>query len=136
MIKNTIFILVFIFPILGQEIDSLSNKTPKNAAKKAMMFPGGGQFYNGQPIKGSLILGLAIASAYMSSNNAKKYQNYTGTNSSVKQGYLKQRNKYGWRIIYIYIYGLLDAIVEAHLHPFEDVMNEDLEQPKQEENKE
>ena len=34
------------------------------------------------------------------------------------------------------LYGLLDAIVEAHLHPFKEVMNEDLEQPKKEGNQE
>ena len=35
--------------------------------------------------------------------------------------------KYGWWVGFVYIYGLLDAIVEAHLHPFRDVMNEDIE---------
>jgi len=33
---------------------------------------------------------------------------------------------------FIYIYGLLDAVVDAHLEPFETVMEEDLEQPTEE----
>ena len=69
-------------------------------------------------------------------DNANNYDNYSGTDSAIKQGYLEQRNKYGWWIGFVYIYGLLDAIVEAHLHPFKEVMNEDLEQPKKEGNQE
>ena len=42
------------------------------------------------------------------------------------RGYLEKRNKYVWWIGFIYIYGLIDAIVDAHLHPFEDVMAEEL----------
>jgi hypothetical protein len=64
---------------------------------------------------------------------ANKYNNYDGNDVTQKVTYLKQRNKYGWWIGFVYIYGLLDAIVEAHLHPFNDIMNEDLEKPNQKE---
>lgn len=104
--------------------------------KRALMFPGGGQFYNGETIKGALLVGITIGSAYFYADNANKYDNYSGTDSVIKQDYLEQRNKYGWWIGFVYIYGLLDAIVEAHLHPFKEVMNEDLEQPKKEGNQE
>ncbi|MEA1881010.1 MAG: DUF5683 domain-containing protein [Candidatus Marinimicrobia bacterium] len=132
MIRKTIIVLFLLAPVLAQEVDSLTKKTPLQAAKRAMMLPGGGQFYNGQPLKGGLLIGMAAAAAYLYGDHANKYKNYTGEDPSVKEGYLKQRNKYGWWIGFVYIYGLLDAVVEAHLHPFKSVMNEDLEQPKQE----
>ena len=43
------------------------------------MFPGGGQFYNGETIKGALFVGLTIGSAYFYADNANKYNNYSGT---------------------------------------------------------
>ena len=69
-------------------------------------------------------------------DNANKYNSYNGIDMSEKANYLKLRNKYGWWVGFVYIYGLLDAIVEAHLHPFNEIMNEDLEKPKSEDNKE
>lgn len=136
MNQKRFLIFAIILPLFGQEVDSLSKRIPQEAMKKALMFPGGGQFYNGETIKGALLVGIAIGSAYFYADNAKKYNNYSGTDSAIKQDYLEQRNKYGWWIGFVYIYGLLDAIVEAHLHPFKEVMNEDLEQPKKEGNQE
>ena len=132
MNQKRFLIFAIILPLFGQEVDSLSRKTPQEAMKRALMFPGGGQFYNGETIKGALLVGITIGSAYFYADNANNYDNYSGTDSAIKQDYLEQRNKYGWWIGFVYIYGLLDAVVEAHLHPFKSVMNEDLEQPKQE----
>ncbi len=122
--------------LLGQAQDSTQQKSPSEAVKRAMLFPGGGQFYNEQPIKGMLLVGAAIGSAFLYMDNANKYTNYSGDDPSQKATYLKLRNKYGWWIGIVYIYGLLDAIVEAHLHSFKAVMSEDLEQPKTEDEKE
>ena len=97
-----------------------------------MLFPGGGQFYNGQNVKGIILVGAALGAGFLYISNANEYMNYGGSNASEKAKYLKLRNKYGWWIGFVYIYGLLDAIVEAHLHPFKEVMAEDLEQPKSE----
>ena len=97
-----------------------------------MLFPGGGQFYNEQPVKGMLLAGAAIGSAFLYVDNANRYSDYSGNEPSQKAEYLKLRNKYGWWLGLVYIYGLLDAIVEAHLHPFKAVMSEDLEQSKTE----
>ena len=120
------------FPLLGQEADSLNQKSTKQAARRALMLPGGGQFYNNQPIKGGLLIVSAIATGYLYMDYGNKYKNFNGTDLTEKAQYLKLRNKYGWWMGFVYIYGLLDAIVEAHLHPFHDVMNEDLEKPKEE----
>ncbi len=133
MIQKALTLLLFTMTVVAQEADSLSAKTPGQAVKRALLFPGGGQFYNGQPIKGGLLIGAAFASGLLYIDFANKYKNYDGNDGTQKATYLKQRNKYGWWIGFVYIYGLLDAIVEAHLHPFNDIMNEDLEKPIQKE---
>ena len=114
-------------PLLGQESDSTLQKSPSKAVSKALLFPGGGQFYNDQKIKGIVLLGTAVSAGFLYLDNANKYNSYNGIDMSEKANYLKLRNKYGWWVGFVYIYGLLDAIVEAHLHPFRDVMNEDIE---------
>ena len=130
--KITIIMVIFlsIIPLLGQEIDSTSQKSPVKAVKRALLLPGGGQFYNGQKVKGILLLSSGIGAGLLYFDNANNYKNYNGIDASKKASYLKLRNKYGWWVGFVYIYGLLDAIVEAHLHPFKDVMSEDLEELK------
>jgi len=130
--KITIIMVIFlsIIPLLGQETDSTSQKSPVKAAKRALLLPGGGQFYNGQKVKGILLLSSGIGAGLLYFDNANNYKNFNGIDASKKSSYLKLRNKYGWWLGFVYIYGLLDAIVEAHLHPFKDVMSEDLEELK------
>tara|TARA_Y100000590_G_scaffold18796_1_gene22345 strand:+ start:54 stop:476 length:423 start_codon:yes stop_codon:yes gene_type:complete len=132
--KSSFFSIVIFSLILGQdqEVDSLSQKSPKIAALRSFMFPGGGQFYNGQPIKGSILSSAGIASAYLYLDYSNKYSSSDSLDSSIKKDYLYKRNRYGWWVIIVYIYGLLDAVVEAHLHPFNKVMNENLEKSDQE----
>ena len=79
------------------------------------MFPGGGQFYNEQNIKGSILLSGAVLSSLVHLDFANKYKNHDGENFSQKEEYLKQRNRYGWWVLIIYFYGLVDALVESHL---------------------
>tara|TARA_B100000965_G_scaffold402824_1_gene429617 strand:- start:311 stop:733 length:423 start_codon:yes stop_codon:yes gene_type:complete len=132
--KSSFFSIVIFSLILGQdqEVDSLSQKSPKIAALRSFMFPGGGQFYNDQPIKGSILSSAGIASTYLYLDFSNKYRRSDNLDSSIKKDYLYKRNRYGWWVIIVYIYGLLDAVVEAHLHPFNKVMNENLEKSDQE----
>ena len=132
--KSSFFSIVIFSLILGQdqEVDSLSQKSPKIAALRSFMFPGGGQFYNDQPIKGSILSSAGIASTYLYLDFSNKYSSSDNLDSSIKKDYLYKRNRYGWWVIIVYIYGLLDAVVEAHLHPFNKVMNENLEKSDQE----
>ena len=132
--KSSFFSIVIFSLILGQdqEVDSLSQKSPKIAALRSFMFPGGGQFYNDQPIKGSILSSAGIASTYLYLDFSNKYRRSGNLDSSIKKDYLYKRNRYGWWVIIVYIYGLLDAVVEAHLHPFNKVMNENLEKSDQE----
>ena len=117
--------------LLGETHPDTSDsiKSPKNAALSSII-PGGGQLYNGKKFKAGLILAgevLAIVNWY---NNSQLYSIYDADNDAEyplpKYRYLEKRNKYVWWIGFIYIYGLIDAIVDAHLHPFEDVMAEEL----------
>ena len=132
--KSSFFSIVIFSLILGQDqdVDSLSQKSPKIAALRSFMFPGGGQFYNDQPIKGSILSSAGIASTYLYLDFSNKYRSSDNLDSSTKKDYLYKRNRYGWWVIIVYIYGLLDAVVEAHLHPFNKVMNENLEKSDQE----
>ena len=115
--------------------DSLNIKSPKTAALMAFMYPGGGQFYNNQPLKGSVLTSAGITSAYLYFDFSKKYNNSSNLNPADKKNYLFKRNRYGWWIIIVYIYGLMDAVVEAHLHSFDSVMTENLKKNNTEANK-
>ena len=116
--------------LLGETHPDTSDsiKSPKNAALSSII-PGGGQLYNGKKFKAGMILAgevLAIVNWY---NNSQLYSSYNSDNDVdyplPKYRYLEKRNKYVWWIGFIYIYGLIDAIVDAHLHPFENVMAEE-----------
>ena len=132
-IIRILFFICFSFSLLqGEEYPdtSASIKSPKKAASLALAFPGGGQLYNGKNLKAGLILTgevIAIVNWY---NNSQLYSSYDPDNDAKyplpKHRYLEKRNKSVWWIGFIYIYGLIDAIVDAHLHPFEDVMAEEL----------
>jgi hypothetical protein len=106
----------------GQTVDSLKNKSPAEAAKYALIFPGGGQFYNERYLKGGILIGLEIYSL-LKFNEYRidvKYQNVTSA--------ISKRNKCIWWAFFIYFYGFMDAIVEAHLIPHESVMDTPVEE--------
>ena len=113
----------------AQTLDSLSIKSPKKAALYAALFPGIGQAYNGKIFKSALLLSMEIGVIYQWSLNGDIYKKYdTGDYALSKHRYLEKRNKYAWWAVFVYVYGLLDAVVDAHLSPFNEVMNENLEE--------
>ena len=106
----------------GQSVDTLKNKSPAEAAKYALIFPGGGQFYNEKYLKGGILIGLEIYSL-LKFNEYRidvKYQNVTSA--------ISKRNKCIWWAFFIYFYGFMDAIVEAHLIPHKSVMDTPVEE--------
>ena len=128
-----LFVICFSFSLLQGEAHpdtSTSIKSPKKAASSALVFPGGGQLYNGKIIKAGLILAGEVIAIINWHKNSQLYSSYDANNDAEyplpKHRYLEKRNKSIWWIGFIYIYGLIDAIVDAHLHPFEDVMAEEL----------
>ena len=127
MDKGNLFIvsgLVLFFSVNvlnGEPVDTLKIKSPSEAAKYALIFPGGGQFYNENYLKGGILIGLEIYSL-------TKFNDYR---LDVKRdnisSAISKRNKSLWWSFFIYFYGFMDAIVEAHLMPHETVMNTPVE---------
>jgi hypothetical protein len=119
---HKVFLIVIIFSSFsfGQEIDSTKIKTPKKAALWSIM-PGGGQIYNGKYLKAGIIITLESLAIWQSIENG---HNYKGDNSN--DLYLINRNKYAWWAFFVHIYGMLDAIVDRHLEPFNQIMEGDI----------
>ena len=123
-------------PLLAQvaKTDSTLIKNPKTAFYLSA-FPGVGQLYNGKLLKGSLVLALEAFAIYSWLENAKIYKDYDSLNNTLpKNRYLEKRNKYAWWVIFIYFYSMIDAMVDAHLSPFDQVMNTAIEDTKGESN--
>ena len=53
-----------------------------------------------------------------------------------KHRYLEKRNKYAWWLAIIYIYGMIDSIVDANLSEFNQLMDEKISNPTNEDNNE
>ncbi len=94
--------------------------SPTTALIKSAIIPGWGQCYVGKPLKGLLYLAAEGYHLY-------RMIQYHQIVLKEKQGYniqisprraLEKRNKYAWWCAGIYIMGMLDAYVDAHLINF------------------
>ena len=137
MIYKCLFLLFFLNVILTAQVtraDSTLIKNPKTAFYLSVV-PGGGQLYNGKILKGSLVFALESFAMYSWLENAKIYRDYDIINKPLsKNRYLEKRNKYAWWVIFIYFYSMIDAMVDAHLSPFDQIMNTAIEDTKGESN--
>ena len=134
--KCLFFSLLLSYNLSAQinEVDSTLNKNPRQAFLFSLV-PGGGQFYNQKYIKGSLVMGLETLALYSWLENSKIYKNYDSEEYSLRQNrYLEKRNKYAWWVIFLYFYSMIDAMVDAHLSPFDDIMSTSIEDEGGEEN--
>ena len=128
MNKGNLFIvsgLVLFFSVNvlnGEPVDTLKIKSPAEAAKYALIFPGGGQVYNENYLKGGILIGLEIYSL-IKFNDYHLDVKHDNISSAISK-----RNKSLWWSFFIYFYGFMDAIVEAHLMPHETVMNTPVEE--------
>ncbi|HIF82819.1 MAG TPA: hypothetical protein EYQ37_03005 [Candidatus Marinimicrobia bacterium] len=86
------------------------------------LVPGLGQAYNGKWVKSISIVGLELAAYAAWVENKDSYNNFKDTYPLPKHRYLQKRNKYAWWIGFIYVYGMIDAVVDAHLHNFDHLM--------------
>ena len=126
--KRFIVFIVCCTWLYPQEVDSVNIKSPAKAALYGAMFPGGGQVYNGRWLKGALLLSLEAAAIYQWYLNGDIYKKYESGNYSLsKHRYLEKRNKFAWWVVFIYVYGMIDAVVDAHLNSFNRVMAENIE---------
>ena len=137
MIYKCLLLSFFLNVILTAQVtktDSTLIKNPKTAFYLSAV-PGGGQLYNGKLLKGSLVLALESFAIYSWLENAKIYRDYDTVDKPLpKNRYLEKRNKYAWWVIFIYFYSMIDAMVDAHLSPFDHIMNTTIEDTKGESN--
>ena len=126
MIYKCLLLSFFLNVILTAQVtktDSTLIKNPKTAFYLSVV-PGGGQLYNGKLLKGSLVLALESFAIYSWLENARIYRDYDNVDKPLpKNRYLEKRNKYAWWVIFIYFYSMIDAMVDAHLSPFDQIMN-------------
>jgi hypothetical protein len=134
--KCLFFSLLLSYNLSAQinEVDSTLIKNPRQAFLFSLV-PGVGQFYNQKYIKGSLVMGLETLALYSWLENSKIYKNYDSEEYSLRQNrYLEKRNKYAWWVIFLYFYSMIDAMVDAHLSPFDDIMSTSIEDKRGEKN--
>ena len=134
--KCLFFSLLLSYNLSAQinEVDSTLIKNPRQAFLFSLV-PGGGQFYNQKYIKGSLVMGLETLALYSWLENSKIYKNYDSEEYSLRKNrYLEKRNKYAWWVIFLYFYSMIDAMVDAHLSPFDDIMSTSIEDKRGEKN--
>ena len=107
----------------AEDTTAVRNKNPKKAFIFSLV-PGMGQAYNGRWIKSALVIGLEISSFLSWKENLYRYNQYDNNNFPLrKYRYLEKRNKYAWWMGIIYIYSMIDAVVDSHLHSFDDLMD-------------
>ena len=127
---NCYRLILFVFLIglsYGQDLKKERIKDPKKAFYFSLI-PGMGQVYNGKLFKSAIVIGLEIAAYNACLNNLDIYNNYEKGNYPLrKHRYLEKRNKYTWWVGIIYVYAMIDAVVDAHLHTFDHLMDSSLE---------
>ena len=108
-------------------MDTTAYKKPR-AAFFYSLVPGCGQLYNGKWMKATIFLFLEVAATKAWLENSDRYNNYDqGSYALKKNRYLEKRNKYAWWMVFLYFFGMLDAVVDAHLQPFDEVMDSNIE---------
>ena len=129
LIKISIFAVFIISNLFSQQkVDFRTEeeqlKDPKIALKRSLTIPGTGQLYNDQKVKGYALMAGEVLALWSFNDNRKKYNNYEDSDSNSKDHYLRERNRFAWIAIGLYFYGVLDAVVEAHLDNFDEVVKE------------
>ena len=134
-VRISLFLLLFLTVGKSQDTTAITIKSPKKAFALSLV-PGLGQVYNGKWIKSALIIGLEVSSFMAWRLNLDRYNNYDSNNFPLrKYRYLEKRNKYAWWMGIIYVYSMIDAVVDSHLHSFDHLMNKPIEIIKKSEEK-
>ena len=134
-VRISLFLLLFLTVGKSQDTTAITLKSPKKAFALSLV-PGLGQVYNGKWIKSALIIGLEVSSFMAWRLNLDRYNNYDNNNYPLrKYRYLEKRNKYAWWMGIIYVYSMIDAVVDSHLHSFDHLMNKPIEIIKNSEEK-
>ncbi len=98
---------------LVAKVDSTQRFPDPQTALLLGLIPGGGQIYNGAWLKAVLV--IAAEGYYLTQfrQASKDYANNDGSDEL-----LDRRNGNAWRALIVYILGMLDAYVDAHLSTF------------------
>ena len=111
------FLLCYcVFSILmaqNTQIDSTKIKNP-NMAWKLSLIPGMGQLYNERYDKSGAFI---LAGSYA----------YLKRSEFASSGQIRKRNTYSWWLFGLYVWGMLDAYVDAQLSTFPSDKNNKLE---------
>jgi hypothetical protein len=99
--------------------DSTAVKTPRKVLTYSIV-PGGGQLYNGKPLKAAMMMGAQIWMLYQFSSNRSQYNGWESGDPNPREQYRDNRNKYAWYSAFVYIYNLADALVDSHLAGFDE----------------
>ena len=118
MIRKVLLISLLFSISFGQNIDSLNLKTPKKAALWSIL-PGGGQIYNGKYVKAGILIALESLAIWQSIENGQKFKDNDEDDSL-----LRDRNKFAWWGLFVHLFGTIDAVVDSHLKPFDEIMDE------------
>ena len=97
-------------PAMAESADADTSKAvsqPRGAMLRSLALPGWGQFYNGRPIKGSVIAVAEVGSVV--AFFVRRHQIQTGAQTA------PQRNVYFFTTIGMILYSMVDAYVDAHL---------------------
>jgi hypothetical protein len=97
--------------------DSVTYPSPRTAMWRSALIPGGGQFYNGKWIKGTLV---AVAELGCVANAIYQNQRVVNSASDYERAvYRDRRNLSYWWLAGIILYSMADAYVDAHLLQFD-----------------
>jgi hypothetical protein len=117
------FILLFYVSLWAQipqdttRVQSLKEKSPTGAMIRAALFPGLGQFYNRQIIKGLVVIGGELA---LLGNVIYYHQKAVKSNTDWEYDfYLDYKTQYIWWLVAVHLISMLDAFVDAHLWDFD-----------------
>ena len=119
-----VMLLAFILlAFSGEKVEGSHDK----ALLYGLLIPGGGQFYNGQPVKGALLGGAIVYFGYSSARNFLDYRKYLDryreTGDSEYKSLYEARFRDGMSNLLYFLmswgFSLLDAYVQGKLYGFE-----------------
>ena len=95
-------------------VEPQEKKSPTGAMIRSLLVPGWGQFYNGKPIKGTIVAAAEVGSV------VAFFVRRDQINSEVRPvGQAPKRNFYLISSLGIVFYSVVDAFVDAHLDEFD-----------------
>jgi len=122
----TVLVLFSIFPRSARGQAEASPDTTRRipnprTALLLGLIPGGGQIYNRDWLKALLVVGAEGYYIYQFQHYQQLcdgYDEQDGIDGLGGNPYLEPRNRSAWRALFVYLLGMMDAYVDAHLSTF------------------